>query len=264
MLIIKTPYNLGFGMARQYGLDRATADYVTFLDDDDEFLPDGLLRLATVSETTECDCITSSFLSEDEAGEMTTIQSLSNVAWLHGKLFKLSYLRENLIQFNPYLKTNEDIYFCAVAWWSSMNRVDIFESTYIWHYNPKSASHTLTKKECYEKTNADYTTGLIMALDKIYSIVGEVPVGILIGSMVSLFQSFLVERKFPTNDKSYIWSLNSLSIKPYIQAAIDRKDIIYKYSPEVINPFDNIEIKEKDLFYKWISAIKKGEDIWQL
>ena len=104
------------GNSRQIGLDNAVGDWITFIDQDDEFEPDAFKNVFELIDTYKLRYICCTMLYEyddmtDTVSKHTDLSDNIDV-WLHGKY----YNRENLIkEYNISFKQNqmflEDLYF---------------------------------------------------------------------------------------------------------------------------------------------------------
>src|SRR5699024_9428636 len=55
IIYIKNCENLGGALARNVGIEASNGDYITFLDDDDEYLPVKIEKQVEFMESTKCD-----------------------------------------------------------------------------------------------------------------------------------------------------------------------------------------------------------------
>lgn len=105
----------GVSSARNMALDYATADYVMFCDADDMFYNAcGLYILFTEMQKEMFDTLTSVFVEETrnpETGEIIYINREMDSTFVHGKVHRLKFLRDNNIRWNESLTVHEDSYF---------------------------------------------------------------------------------------------------------------------------------------------------------
>jgi hypothetical protein len=77
------------------------------------------------------------------------------VTWLHGKIYRVKYLKDNDIHFIPELRIDEDSYFNVIAWNATDKRGELAEATYVWRNNPQSLTR-LDEDEKYFTENFWY------------------------------------------------------------------------------------------------------------
>lgn len=145
------PYNIkylpkehgGVSAARNYGLDHSTADYVMFCDIDDGFLSNYGLHLIFSAMQEGYDYIYSNFVEETYTAEntMTIVRHDSDFTFMHGKVYKRSFLVDNNIRFDPAMTIHEDGYFNTVALVvaQKIGRLKCIETPfYLWRWNDNS------------------------------------------------------------------------------------------------------------------------------
>lgn len=131
--------NGGPGIARQAGLElcyKANFDLVMFLDSDDKLYPHAIARLTYEINHNMADLASSAIWSEDKNGTGNIIEA-NNKTWLHGKIFRTSYLKNNNICFPP-MRDNEDLAFNLVAIENSNKKILINEPLYLFHWEDSS------------------------------------------------------------------------------------------------------------------------------
>lgn len=140
--ILTPPEKLYYpGLVRQYGIDRTSADYIMFLDSDDQLCPHAIEYLYSGILSQNCDIATSEMIVE-EGNLNEKIQGLTEggMTWLHGKIYKRSYLEKNDIVFPS--GYNED---CAFNLQVLLNKPKLLEckkQTYIWKNNKNSLTRS--------------------------------------------------------------------------------------------------------------------------
>jgi len=133
----------GVSATRNACLDRSEADLVMFCDIDDGFYSS--LALWTIfkvfEKRPETDVYVSTFVEEllTPDGTMTyTDHTPDDKVFVHGKVFKRTYLLENGIRFNPNLTIHEDSYFNRLAQICTENVFRSDASFYLWRYRKES------------------------------------------------------------------------------------------------------------------------------
>ena len=116
---IVLPEKKGVSAARNAAMDAATADYVMFCDADDMFCNVcGLHILFNEMEIADFDTLMSVFIEESrhpETKKPLYVNHDVDSTFVHGKVHRLAYLRENGIRWNENLTVHEDSYFNILA-----------------------------------------------------------------------------------------------------------------------------------------------------
>lgn len=129
---------------RQFGLDRATADYVMFCDCDDTFLRfDALYDVFKALKSKQPDVLFSKFVADhvDENEKMVGFsQYYAENVWIHGKVFKVDFLRKHNIKWNQKLNNYEDSYFVRLIDAYNPQKIGIETPTYLWKHRASSCT----------------------------------------------------------------------------------------------------------------------------
>lgn len=136
---INTGKNMGPGYARQLGIDSSNSEFIVFIDADDEFYNNKAIEILynTIKEN-KCDVVVGSFNEILKDGRI--IKHDKDTIWLHGKIYRRSFLDKNIIRFtNTY--SNEDTGFNKLVMLCT-NMYYIDDITYIWKYNSKSITNS--------------------------------------------------------------------------------------------------------------------------
>lgn len=140
---LKLEKNSGPGQARQYGIDNSKNEYIIFIDSDDVFADSlSIETLYNELSNSNNDIIVSTFLEELEN---TFIPKQTQYVWMHGKMYKRSYLIKNNIRFND-TYTNEDCGFNQLCYMCGANYLELNRTTYIWRNNYESITRTRTEE----------------------------------------------------------------------------------------------------------------------
>lgn len=136
---LKTEKNSGPGAARQLGIDKnISCEYLLFLDSDDMLMPQAIEVLNRESHIHKPDILISGFIRQNKYGVDEIIHSTDSTTWIHGKLYKSSYLEENNIRFPDGLRVNEDGAFNLMAYGMTDNIYRTSVITMIWIDNKNS------------------------------------------------------------------------------------------------------------------------------
>ena len=133
----------GVSAARNFGLDHSDADYVMFCDIDDGFLNNYGLHLAFSAMQEGYDYISSNFIEETFTAENapTIYRHDNDFTFMHGKVYKRSFLVDNNLRFDPDMTIHEDGYFNTVALVVAQKtgKMKCIETPfYLWRWNDNS------------------------------------------------------------------------------------------------------------------------------
>lgn len=126
--VYRTEKNMGPGNARNIGIDAATGEWITFIDNDDWIDIDMIEKIDTVIEREKPDCIIFDYyiinknrkkvehsMYNSEGGFVPLDKCISNVRnHTCGKVYKLAKLRQHKV-FYPQLRRCEDVAFVCRA-----------------------------------------------------------------------------------------------------------------------------------------------------
>jgi len=155
ILYIMSETNVGVGLARQIGINNAHGEYILFADIDDEFYNEEVFArwLLSIEKNPETDFFVSTFIEEvgrDKKNNEVVIPHTNDGTWMHGKLYKKSFLKEKEIYFHPELRYAEDTFFNALAYGMTDNVMTTKEITYIWKRNPESITRANGSEYTYK------------------------------------------------------------------------------------------------------------------
>ena len=195
--IINLKENVGPGVARQYGIRYAKGDFLLFADADDRFMLthketvktengeeekeygvfEFFLKLIDVHK--DANIIRTSWLEEQHNTETNKIVFIPHLAqldntWMHGKLFKRSFINGNSIHFHPFLRKQEDTYFNSLATEMAKKTAVAYNGllSYVWSDDNKNS---LTRNDnflysynamCEFVDAIDYVVGYLNGLER--------------------------------------------------------------------------------------------------
>ena len=148
--VIQTPKNGGPGVARQYGIDHTSCQYIVFVDADDT-LGDSLSLEALYADIKECEQACMVVGSFDEECPEEIRPHKNDMVWMHGKMYRRSFLERYNIRFHPTSRANEDNGFNTIIklivaldpkWKIAVED----RCVYIWH----NIANSMTRKNDYE------------------------------------------------------------------------------------------------------------------
>jgi glycosyltransferase involved in cell wall biosynthesis len=125
----------GVCLTRNVLLDHASGDYIMYCDADDMFIRMDALSLLIKKCYINLDVIVTRFLEETSKGLIPRIQDRY---FLHGKLFRRQFLKDNAIRFNEEFSFSGDPWFINLAMQLANKSKYIDEALYLWKNNPES------------------------------------------------------------------------------------------------------------------------------
>lgn len=174
--------NGGASSARNYGLTNAIGEWVTFVDADDELFPDSLETMIK-NVTDEIDMVLAGYEILDGKGRISYavderyIEELDNNAalmqmfdskpyryqgYICSKLYRLSLIRENNLQFNTDIYFNEDRLFCTQYLARTHCKV-IHTTKPVYKYIERGGGVMASMKESYNpRFETDFNAFIIM------------------------------------------------------------------------------------------------------
>lgn len=200
---IITSENLGPGGSRQYGIDNSISDYIVFIDSDDVFY-DAYSIAKMYNEITKinADILISNFISQVEERK---IIKKANAAWLHGKMYKRSFLTKNNIKFNN-TRANEDNGFNRLILLLKPNYIIFDEIVYVYRENLNSITRRDNRSYCFTGLEG-YCYNMNWAMDEALL---RMPVerdvaALALDVLLSLYVYYLAMEREYDIDKILLW-----------------------------------------------------------
>lgn len=138
---IKSQIKNNIGMNRQAGIDAALGDYVLFCDIDDSLLTYTALReLRDNIEDNHSDVYSFDFMEETYSDRNNNyILHQFNWVWVFAKAYRVEFLREHNISFNPKIFYHEDAYFNFLVKYCEPKAFSLDSHPYyLWRCRPES------------------------------------------------------------------------------------------------------------------------------
>lgn len=222
---LKNEKNIGAGETRQRGIDISDKfDYIMFLDVDDILNPRAVELLYTFSKSNFADVTTSKIIVEKKHGKGFILQGRQANTWLHGKIYRTQYLKDNNISFFKGIRYNEDVSFNLLALHLSKKIYFLDEETYIWRDYKKSITRNnngdFNTKSTWQYL-VGYAQGLKILLDK-----NKMTKDLAVTGLMSLYAQaqILRETQSETNKENEYMSI--LLKTPYFQEVLKDKQIL--------------------------------------
>jgi len=133
--------NSGTGRTEQAAVDASTAEFLTFIDADDEFYSDISLReiIHGLKNSPQINILCTAMVQENmKNGQLVrSAVNFNMLRTLHGVFVRRSYLLEHDIRFNERLHYFEDTYYVSILTCRN-DMVVIANLTYVWKWNDQS------------------------------------------------------------------------------------------------------------------------------
>lgn len=135
--------NKGPGIARQVAIDAAEGEYLMFSDADDEFHNACVLKAVMDEiEVTGPDVMATSWLEETllPNGQYSYIPHEFDLTWMHGKVIRRNFLKNENIRFHDDLRVHEDSYFLSLCGSLTKREMRYMAActSYVWRFKPNS------------------------------------------------------------------------------------------------------------------------------
>jgi len=148
-VIVETGENRGAANARNHGIEIATGEWVTFIDQDDYIIEDYCEKYMGYLRGTDIDILVSGYDRVSEDGELLRRVQLSGkhwdpfmvvAPWAH--IYRRTFLKENNIRFDEDKSMCEDACFDALYFQKCSGVVFIEEPLYYYRDNASSITHS--------------------------------------------------------------------------------------------------------------------------
>lgn len=132
---VKTKVNSGPGVARQLGIDNTKSKYIVFIDSDDCFYNEkSISKMYNKIKKENYDLLIGNFIMKTDLIDKKMCKDL---IWLHGKMYKRSFLEKYNIKFNN-TRENEDNGFNRLILFMNPKIVYLDEFVYVYNNNINS------------------------------------------------------------------------------------------------------------------------------
>jgi glycosyltransferase involved in cell wall biosynthesis len=225
--LLRYETNGGPGVARQYGLDHTSNEYITFIDADDTFngayaldslrigieMENGVYQMCVgvFDEMAENNNV------EDPEKRLQKVTHSQDMVWMFGKLYRRDFINKYNIRFHPTSRANEDNGFNTICK-LCINNVDekihfITSPVYYWHDNPNSITRINNCQYTYGGSTRDsfygYVENMIYAIKTVRAnnINKELIDDFAIDFMVRLYEYYIecYARARQHADNNFLW-----------------------------------------------------------
>lgn len=140
------------GNTRQDGLEMATGDWVTFIDNDDAFEPDTFFKIKRMINEEHINDVIVSYFREWYPDRREYDEKLRDeMTWMHGKFYNRVWLKDHNIFFKEDLESHEDLFFNSKVYASYIHKDIKYhffpQPTYKWIYNTESLSRSFVEEQ---------------------------------------------------------------------------------------------------------------------
>jgi len=159
---INTGKNVGPGLARQIGIDSTNSKYIMFIDSDDVFYDDkSISSLYKKIERYNMNVVIGNFIyNRDNEVEIKE----KDLIWLHGKIYRRSFLEENNVHFNE-TRYNEDNGFNRFIYLINTRIAYLDQIVYVYKENKNSITRKNDREYKYSGLEW-YVYNINWAIDK--------------------------------------------------------------------------------------------------
>lgn len=163
---IRKPENQGCGMARQTGIDNATASHFTFLDADDILMPYAVeVFNEHIKAHPDCEYVHSHFYEQTvtQTGNPAYLLHTNGFVWCHGKLYSAEAIKRHGIQNSPLIRWADDSFFNSMC--SELLKMEIIPQPMVIWTNTKTSA--MRKEDPFrERTKVkDFMTAMLLSCE---------------------------------------------------------------------------------------------------
>ena len=162
-MIVLSQSNQGQSVARNTAMDKATGDYVVFLDSDDYFMPNALQDICSLVNTyPQCDVIYTDCAMDSSLGkrfytlpcttESKSLIEMYDYLWEHfnyppagcvwGGIYKRSFLNDNRLRMLPKVQYEDELFIATIYTKSGLGVAVHVERPFYWYRTNREGSTT--------------------------------------------------------------------------------------------------------------------------
>lgn len=206
--LLRYEVNGGPGVARQYGLDHTSNNYIMFIDADDTLNGSFACKILRTALEADNGIYILSVGAFDEVKEYDVPDEQSpiyipyneNLIWVFGKMYRRSFLDKYNIRFHPTSRSNEDNGFNSIIRLISNKEEQINfipDHVYYWHENLNSITRTNDHHYTFGTSTSDsfygYVENILYAIEvvKKYNIPSDILNEWILHCMLYLYSYYL-------------------------------------------------------------------------
>lgn len=162
MDILYKKENSGPGLSRQYAINKTKEPFITFIDSDDVLHNVNSLYIMRASFSAEEDVVVITPFYQQLADGSFRLRASSCLTWMHGKMYRRSFLDKYKIHFNKdYSYSNEDAGFNSMVGLIADGKteriklLDLEALTYVQLCNPQSITNNNDREFSRSKINVE-------------------------------------------------------------------------------------------------------------
>ena len=214
-----------------------------------------------VIEHQELDVVRAAYVREERGGPGSIIpQNSASITHFHGKIYRLSYLREKNINFHPNLRLNEDSYFNLIAWNSTDKRGELAEPMCIWRENEHSITRGEGEKAFFIKSYDQYILSQVDGLKKLHEVNGgEVSLTLITTTLVLIYANYMRAKCYGLDLEKIDAIISTLQKHQFMQDYLND----YHSWVELVKQlrvgeiYDDIIVFYKEPFSEWANRLLK-------
>ena len=139
------------------------------------------------------------------------------ITWFHGKIYKVSFLKNKNINFLTELRTDEDAYFNLIAWNSAEKRGELEETTYIWRYNKNSLTRARAEQKYFSDTYMYYIISQVEGLKQLYKINGQISDDLISQTLLNIYYYCMKARFYGLDETDIDNKISELRAEQWMQ-----------------------------------------------
>lgn len=251
--------NEGPGLTRQYGIDRSEAQYITFLDSDDElYETDNFSKIVSTLSVDNYNILWTNFIEETEFQGKIYVKGHrpQDFHTLHGLFVNRKFLIENNIRFSNQIKFQEDTYYADILIYGyGGSYLDLF--SYLWKYNESSLVRTNRKTVNWNvKIIEDYLKSGELVYEWLEKLDKDIRhrqiVMCMYGAFIILKSDQFDEERRNKNIETLLQLYEKIKDKSYNLFSKEEREEMYKLQYEAtMRTLENVDFKPT--FEEWIS-----------